>query len=51
MKKQSSLGQPSEAEDPRVEVVTSRSALLLARQAREKGGDGMKTLVCRRSSG
>lgn len=51
MKKQASSEQPSEAEGPHGEAVTSRSALLLTRQAREEGGDGMKTLVCRGSLG
>jgi hypothetical protein len=51
MKKQASSGQPSEAEGPRGEIVTSHSALLLARQAREQGGDGMKTLDDLGSSG
>lgn len=37
MKKQSTSGQPSEAEGPHGEAVTSRSALLLARQARGRG--------------
>lgn len=37
MKKQSTFGQPSEAEGPCGEVVASRSALLLAGQEHEEG--------------